>query len=123
MQIAELAEDIALILPMLILVEGVVGLVVWFAYGSKGGRGARIAAWLGLVTLTLWCGSALAFVLLHLLLFTLGTGAAIVGAVLVTVFMLAMPFGWAALIRHHGRSDTEPSGQQGKPQNAESRPR
>jgi hypothetical protein len=107
MQIAELTEDIALIVPMLILAEGVVGLIVWFAFGSKGGRGARIAAWLGLVTLTLWCGSAAAFVLVHILLFTLGNGAAVVGAALVTVFMVAMPFGWAVLVRHHGRGSME----------------
>lgn len=105
MQIPELSADLALIVPMLILVEGIIGIVAWFAYGSKGGRGARIAAWLGLVTLTLWCGSAIAFVLLYLLLFTLGKEAVIVGAALVTVFMLAMPFGWAAVVRHHGRED------------------
>ena len=79
MLITELTEDIALIVPMLILVEGIVGVVAWFAYGSKGGRGARIAAWLGLVTLTLWCGSAIAFVVLYLLLFTLGKEAVVVG--------------------------------------------
>ena len=123
MQIAELSEDIALIVPMLILVEGIVGLIVWFAYGSKGGRGARIAAWLGLVTLTLWCGSAAAFVLVHILLFTLGTGAAVVGAALVTVFMLTMPFGWAVLVRHHGRPDTADAQQPGSPQNTGTQPR
>jgi hypothetical protein len=107
MRIADLSENIALIAPMLILVEGIVGIVAWFAYGSKGGRGARIAAWLGLVTLTLWCGSAVGFVLLYLLLFTLGREAVVVGAAAITVFMLAMPFGWAILIRHHGREDTD----------------
>ncbi len=107
MQIKDLTEDIALIVPMLILVEGIVGIVAWFAYGSKGGRGARIAAWLGLVTLTLWCGSAIAFGLLYLLLFTLGKEAVVVGAAAVTVFMLAMPFGWAILIRHHGRDASD----------------
>lgn len=107
MRLTDLTEDIALIVPMLILVEGVVGLIVWFAYGSKGGRAARIAAWLGLVTLTLWCGSAVAFVFVHVLLFTLGTQAAVAGAAIVTVFMLTMPFGWAFLIRHHGRSDAQ----------------
>lgn len=105
MLIDDLGKDIALILPMIILVEGVVGLIVWFALGSRGGRGARIAAWLGLVTLTLWCGSAAAFVLIHVLLFTLGSPAAIVGAAFVTVFMLTMPFGWAVLVRHHARTD------------------
>ena len=123
MQIAELTEDIALIVPMLILVQGVVGLIVWFAYGSKGGRGARIAAWLGLVTLTLWCGSAIAFVGIHILLFAFGKEAAIIGAAFVTVFMLAMPFGWAALVRHHGRDDTAGQQDTGNPQNPGAQPR
>jgi hypothetical protein len=106
MQIAEVTEDVALILPIVILVVGLVGLVAWFAFGSKGGRAARIAAWLGLVTMTLWCGSAAAFVLLHILLFAFGPTAAMVGAVVTTVFMVLMPFGWAIVVRHHGRVDT-----------------
>jgi hypothetical protein len=123
MQFPELTEDIALIVPMLILVEGVVGIVAWFAYGSKGGRGARIAAWLGLVTLTLWCGSAIAFVVLYGLLFTLGKEAVVVGAALITVFMLAMPFGWAVVIRHHGREDAlDPQAMTGPPPAPTSRP-
>jgi hypothetical protein len=123
MQIPELTEDIALIVPMLILVEGVVGLIVWFAYGSRGGRGARIAAWLGLVTLTLWCGSGVAFVLVHILLFAFGTQAAVVGAAVATVFMLAMPFGWAVLVRHHGRDETAGGQQPGASQPTGSQPR
>jgi Na+-driven multidrug efflux pump len=107
MQIAEVTEDVALILPLVILVEGIVGLVAWLALGSRGGRAARFAAWVGLVTLTLWCGSALAFVLLHLLLFAFGSAAAMAGAVVVTALMILMPFGWAALIRHHESSDHE----------------
>ena len=106
MQIADISEDLALILPMVILVEGIIGIVVWFAYGSRGGRGARVAAWLALVTLTLWVGSAAAFVLLHLLLFNFGSGAAVAGILCVTAFMLLMPFGWALVIRHHGPGDT-----------------
>jgi hypothetical protein len=106
MQLAELTEDLLLILPAVILVEGVIALVAWLWLGSKGSRGARVAAWIGLVTLTLWVGSAIAFVLLHILLFTFGPAAAVLGVVLVTAFMLTMPFGWAAVIRHHDRSDT-----------------
>ena len=106
MHIRELTEDIALLVPMLILVEGVVAVVVWFALGSKGGRAARIAAWLGLVTLTLWCGSAAAFVLLNLVYFSFGSQATILAAVLVTAFMVAMPFGWAYIIRSRGRDDS-----------------
>lgn len=105
MQLAELSEDLLLILPAVILVQGIIALVAWFWLGSKGGRGARVAAWLGLVTLTVWVGSAISFVLLHLLLFTFGSAAAIAGAVVVTVFMLAMPFGWAAVVRHRARDD------------------
>lgn len=107
MEIAKVTEELALVLPMVILVQGIVGVVAWFAFGSKGGRGARVAAWLGLVTLTLWVGSAAAFILLHLLLFSFGSGAAIAGAVVVTLFMVLMPFGWAAVVRHHGRNDTD----------------
>jgi hypothetical protein len=105
MQLSQLTEDIALILPIALLVEGIVGVVGWFAFGAQGGRGARIAAWLALVTLTLWCGSAIAFVLLHVLLFTLGPTAAMVGAGVTTVFMILMPFAWAAVIRHHGQTE------------------
>jgi hypothetical protein len=108
MQLSQLTEDLALLLPIVILVEGIVGIVAWFAYGSKGGRGARVATWLGLVTLTLWVGSAGAFVLLHLLYFTFGSAATIAGAIVVTAFMLLMPFGWAAIVRHHDRGDTGP---------------
>jgi hypothetical protein len=106
MQIRDLSESVALIVPMLFLVEAIVALVVWFAYGQKGGRGARIAAWLGLVTLTLWCGSALAYVVLMLTYFNLGAEATMVVAALVTVFMVAMPFGWAYIVRNHHRGDS-----------------
>ena len=124
MQLAELSEDLLLILPAVILVQGIIALVVWFWLGSKGGRGARVAAWIGLVTLTVWVGSAIAFVLLHLLLFTFGPNAAIIGAVVVTVFMLAMPFGWAVVIRHHGREDTrDPQAVTGQPQTPGAQPR
>ena len=109
MQIKEVTESIVLIVPMLILIEGIVALVVWFAMGSKGGRGARIAAWLGLVTLTLWCGSAAAFVILNLVYFNFGSQATIVGAALVTLFMLTMPFGWWVVVRnrHHDGSGAQ----------------
>lgn len=105
MQIKDITEQLALIVPMLILIEGVIAIVVWFAMGSRGGRGARIAAWLGLVTLTLWCGSLVAFVALNILYFTLGSTAVIVGAVLVTIFMVLMPFGWAKVIRSRGHDE------------------
>lgn len=105
MQVKDVVEQFALIVPMIGLLVGIVAIVMWFAMGSRGGRGARIAAWLGLVTLTLWCGSAIAFVALNLLYFAFGSTAAIIGAVLVTIFMVLMPFMWARVVRNHGRSD------------------
>ena len=59
------------------LFTSLVAIVIWFAYGSKGGRAARIAAWLGLTTLTFWVGSAIAFVGLNLVYFSLGSTATI----------------------------------------------
>jgi fucose 4-O-acetylase-like acetyltransferase len=106
MQIAEITEDIALMLPILILAQSVIALVAWFAFGAKGGRGARFAAWLGLVTLTLWVGSGLAFVVLHILLFSLGNEAVVAGVAVTTVFMLLMPFGWAWVIRQRGGDES-----------------
>ena len=106
MQFKEVAENLVLIVPLLILIEGIVAIVVWFAMGSRGGRGARIAAWLGLVTLTLWCGSLLAFVILNLLYFQFGSQAVIIGVILTTIFMVVMPFGWARVVRSHGRDDS-----------------
>ncbi len=108
MQIAEITEDIALMLPVIILAQSIIALVVWFAWGSKGGRGARFAAWLGLVTLTLVVGSTLAFIGLHLLLFAFGNTAVVVGVIVTTLFMLLMPFGWAWVVRHHGSDEVAP---------------
>jgi hypothetical protein len=109
MRINDLAENMALIVPMLLLLEALVAIVVWFAYGSKGGRAARIAAWLGLTTLTFWVGSAIGFVGLNLVWFsTQNQTITIIAAIIVTVFMVAMPFGWAYVVRHHGRDEAGP---------------
>jgi hypothetical protein len=103
MQITDLTESIALIVPMVLLLEGVIALVVWFAWGGKGGRYARIAAWLGLVTLTLWCGSILAYVVLMLVYFNLGAEATMAAFAVITVLMIAMPFFWAYVVRSRHR--------------------
>jgi hypothetical protein len=110
MQIAEVTEEVLLFLPILILAESIVALVVWLAFGSRGGRGARFAAWLGLVTLTLIVGSILAFIGIHILLFTFGNGAAVLGAIATTVFMVLMPFGWARVVRHPATGGSGTSG-------------
>ncbi|HEX5828440.1 MAG TPA: hypothetical protein VFY23_13025 [Candidatus Limnocylindrales bacterium] len=109
MEIGELTEDIALMLPVIFLVQSVVALIVWFAFGSRGGRGARFAAWLGLVTLTLWVGSAISFVVLHLLLFSFGNAAVVAGVVVTTLFMLVMPFAWWYVIRQRAAGTNAPT--------------
>jgi Na+-driven multidrug efflux pump len=123
MQIPELTEDIVLMLPIIFLVQSIVALVLWFAFGSRGGRGARFAAWLGLVTLTLWVGSGLAFVALHVLLFSFGNTAVIAGVVVTTVFMLLMPFGWWYVVRNRGAGQPGGTTTDSTPTPAGSQPR
>jgi hypothetical protein len=105
MQIKDLTTSVAMVVPMFLLVAGIVALVAWFALGARGGRGARIAAWLGLVTLSLWCGSLVALAVLTVVYFTLGSVATIVAAALVTLLMVAMPFFWAYIVRNRHRDD------------------
>ena len=47
----------------------------------------------------------MAFALLMLVYFTFGSQATVVAAVLVTVFMVAMPFFWAYVVRNRHRDD------------------
>jgi drug/metabolite transporter (DMT)-like permease len=105
MDISQVTESLGTVLPFIFLAEGVIAAAVWFVFGGKGSRGAKITAWIGLTTLTLWCGSAIAFVALHALLFSIGRDAAMVGLILTTIFMVTMPFGWALVIRHRARKE------------------
>jgi hypothetical protein len=100
MQVANVAENFMVSLPFIALAEAAVALVIWLLAGGKGGRWAGVAAWIGLTSLMLWCGSMIAFVVLHGLLFFIGPGAAVAGVVVTTILMLAMPFGCAYVIRH-----------------------
>ena len=102
MQIADIARDLVLIVPLLLVLEAVSALVVWLAAGGRGGRGARIAAWLGLTTLTLWAGSLVAFVAINLLVFNFGSAGGLAGFAATTAFMVVMPFGWAHVVRRRG---------------------
>ena len=107
MEIKDITQNLTMIIPLLLLIEAVVAIGLWLVWGSKGGRGAQIAAWLGLTTLTFWAGSALAFVALNLVWFaTQNQAATIIAAAIVTIFMVSMPFGWAYFVRHHFGSDS-----------------
>ncbi len=99
MRVPDVAQAFLLILPLLLVGEAVLAAVIWGAAGGTGGRWAQVAAWLGLTTLTVWFGSAIAFVAVHGLLFFVGPTAAMAGLVATTVFMLTMPIGWALVVR------------------------
>lgn len=105
MELKDLTTSIAMVVPMFMMVASVVALVMWFALGAKGGRGARIAAWLGLTVLSLWCGILVGLALLTLVYFVLGATATIVGAVVVAVVLVAMPFFWWYVVRNRHQDD------------------
>lgn len=106
MQIQDLTTSVAIVVPMFLLVASIVALVAWFALGAKGGRGARVAAWFGLVVLSLWCGLLVGLGLLTLVYFALGSTATIVAAVVVVAVMVAMPFFWWYVVRNRHRDDS-----------------
>jgi hypothetical protein len=103
MPIEQIAETVLEGLPLILISEAIVAVIVWYVAAGRGNRRAQIAAWIGLVTATLWLGSIAAFVLLHAVLFIVGREAALLGIVLATAFMLGMPFGWAFVIARRSR--------------------
>lgn len=58
------------------------------------GRVGQVATWLLLTFLTLAYLSVLIFVITHVLLFTLGTGAAAIGLLLSAVLLIGTPVAW-----------------------------
>jgi hypothetical protein len=86
----------AVLLWFLLLVVAMVG-------GRMAAGSAQVARWLALTVLTLMAGFLVAFLGVHALLFTLGTGAATLGLVAALVFIEATPIAWAIVLRrgHH----------------------
>jgi hypothetical protein len=72
--------------------------------GGKGGRWAKVAAWIDLTTLPLWFGSMIAFYVLHGLFFFIGPGASVAGVVVTTISMLTILFGWVLGVHHRARA-------------------
>jgi hypothetical protein len=75
------------------------------------GRLTQVATWLLMTGLTIAYGGLLVFVVVHLLLFTWGTGAAAFGLVCSAILLVATPVAWwfgvRAVVRRidpHGRS-------------------
>jgi hypothetical protein len=105
MQIESLGVALAVLLPLLLLVEGLIAALL---SNANGGHAPRllgpIATWSVLTALTVWCVYLIAFVGIHALLFTFGTAAAWVGVIVTGVVLVATPFAWGLLIRrqtHH----------------------
>lgn len=123
--------EVVIVLPFLLLGVALVVAFAWTpepgedAAGGTSTRGprARITAILGLVgswfvltTLTIWCGAILAFLLLHGLLFTLGSGAASVGLFLTVILLEIAPFAWGVVMVRRARgSRPGDGGDQAKP--------
>lgn len=74
------------------------------------GRVTQVATWLLMTMLTIAYGGLLIFVVVHVLLFTLGTGAAAFGLLVSAVLLIVTPVAWwfgvRAVANHldtHGR--------------------
>jgi len=117
MRIVGFAGDLLTFVPFILIGVAALGAIVWFVAGDRGGIWAKLTAWLGFVTLTLWIGSAIAFVALHGLLFLVGPDAALAGLLATTIFMALMPFGWAFVVaRRH--TPAKPAAPNGSPKHA-----
>jgi hypothetical protein len=99
--------DALLLLPVVLLALGALAVVAWLLRGAPGSASERFAAWLGLVAITAYLGSAVAFVVLHAILFVTGSRElTAAGFVVVTAFMLVQPIAWWIVLRRRRGSGT-----------------
>jgi hypothetical protein len=106
------------LLPLLLIGEAVLAFVAWRLTGHRtpqllrrpvGGQESRpsearaIGMWLGLTVVTLWIGFLAAFVGVHALLFTFGSGPAFVGLIVSAVLLAAVPLVWGLVITRQAR--------------------
>ncbi len=96
--------QVGVLLAILLLLER---LVAARRHDGRGGA-AALLTWFVLTSAVLWCGGLLAFAAVHALLFALGSDAAMAGAVLCALLLLATPFAMALVVRHSVRQG--PSG-------------
>ena len=102
------------LLPLLLVAEAVVGVLLWRVSGhpmpavlrrpltvGAGHIGAEfrlVGLWLLVSAVTLWVGFLVAFVGVHLLLFTIGETAAQVGLFASAAMLGAVPIVWAFVL-------------------------
>lgn len=105
---------LAVLLPLLLVAEAVVGVLLWRVSGhpmpavlrrpltvGAGHIGAEfrlVGLWLLVSAATLWIGFLIAFVGVHLLLFTIGETAAQIGLFGSAAVLGAVPVVWAFIL-------------------------
>ncbi len=100
MQIESLGVALAVLLPLLLLVEGLVAALLSSVNGWHAPRLlGPLATWSVLTALTVWCVYLVAFVGVHALLFAFGTEAAWVGVIVTAIVLVGAPVAWGVLIR------------------------
>lgn len=107
------------LLPLLLVAEAVVGLLLWRVSGhpmpavfnrpvvqGAGHLGAefrQVGTWLAITAATLWIGFLIAFVAVHLILFTVGETAALAGLIASAAVLGAVPIAWAFVLFRRSR--------------------
>ncbi len=102
------------LLPLLLAAEAVIGVMLWRASGhpmpallrrpiaqGAGHLGAEVrlvGTWLAASAATMWIGFLIAFVGCHVLLFTIGQPAALVGLIASAAILGAVPIVWAFVL-------------------------
>ena len=111
---------LAVLLPLLVIGEVVVGLAMWratghpmpaFLRGPTSGAARRVGVayrlvgtWLAVTIASLWVGFLIAFVVVHALLFLVGDSAAFAGLVVSVIVLGSMPIAWAVVLIHRSRA-------------------
>ena len=101
-----MSSDVVLAILAVALL-GFLIMVVWLVYelrqGNVEGSAALFGTWIALTIVSIGVEFGVAFVVVHTLLFALGTTAAGVGLVATGVVVFATPVAWALVIRHRAR--------------------
>jgi hypothetical protein len=107
------------LLPLLLIGEAVVGLLLWRVSGHPMPAALRrpvtagaghvgtdlrlVGTWLAATAATLWVGFLAAFVGVHVLLFTIGQPAALVGLIASVALLGSVPIVWAFVLFRRSR--------------------
>jgi len=92
--------QVGLLLAVLVLLERLAAARGW---GGLTAAGVPVLTWLVFTAMALWIEATLAFVVVHGLLFVLGTDVAGIGLLITAVALVATPFATAYVIRRATR--------------------